>query len=265
MNGSSPLARGLLLAIAIISVSRRIIPARAGFTRYVRASSQTREDHPRSRGVYPSQLPLLQAHFGSSPLARGLPLTKMASLEPRRIIPARAGFTGASCDHPGCDAGSSPLARGLLCPRIVCIPRPRIIPARAGFTVAVVVVIGVSPDHPRSRGVYAAAASWIAAASGSSPLARGLRELIPGTEAMAGIIPARAGFTAWSASPWVAPRDHPRSRGVYMCAPFRGRRPRGSSPLARGLLVGFVLARGRGRIIPARAGFTQMRQVAFTS
>jgi len=51
-------------------------------------------------------------------------------------------------------------------------------------------------------------------------------------------------------------KDHPRSRGVYGARrPMVGRRA-GSSPLARGLLIGVRLLRLRRRIIPARAGFT---------
>ena len=75
------------------------------------------------------------------------------------------------------------------------------------------------------------------------------------------IIPARAGFTGrWPAA---RPRgqDHPRSRGVYTNGKARPPCGRGSSPLARGL-------RGRGqrravgeRIIPARAGFTELDRV----
>ena len=70
------------------------------------------------------------------------------------------------------------------------------------------------------------------------------------------IIPARAGFTLVTMVSAAAPRDHPRSRGVYRQAGRSSAAVRGSSPLARGLrgpLPGF----GRGlRIIPARAGFT---------
>ena len=76
-RGSSPLARGLQHIRRRDRPSRRIIPARAGFTR----SRPTRKceygDHPRSRGVYIHAL-----------IAKGYT---------PRIIPARAGFTGQSC------------------------------------------------------------------------------------------------------------------------------------------------------------------------
>ena len=132
----------------------------------------------------------------------------------------------------------------------------RIIPARAGFTHCHEECRGGPQDHPRSRGVYGLRDDLRAAAAGSSPLARGLRG--PGLPHRGGvrIIPARAGFTR--ELPYGVPvrLDHPRSRGVYQRRIHRLTRPRGSSPLARGLLlVGDALA-GMSGIIPARAGFT---------
>ena len=94
-SGSSPLARGLLC------VSNQegggvqgIIPARAGFTiRSLSPRSDTR-DHPRSRGVYAVDAPTIGGRDGSSPLARGLRVRQVMHAPLRRIIPARAGFTG---------------------------------------------------------------------------------------------------------------------------------------------------------------------------
>ena len=111
----------------------RIIPARAGFTTPHRTERCAPWDHPRSRGVYPSATTSCGPTTGSSPLARGLLEGGDGLLEFARIIPARAGFTGApgrrapGCgDHPRsrgvytetCASrisrpGSSPLARGL--------------------------------------------------------------------------------------------------------------------------------------------------------
>ena len=135
-DGSSPLARGLLVVSASLVFIVGIIPARAGFTPGRRGARYPSRDHPRSRGVY------------ALPVGAESPLN--------RIIPARAGFTpppSASCprpsDHPRSRgvyfsmfvasffaSGSSPLARGL---RLHIWAEPathRIIPARAGFTVS---------------------------------------------------------------------------------------------------------------------------------
>ena len=96
---------------------------------------------------------------------------------------------------------------------------------------------------------------------GSSPLARGLRVLVLALLGLAGIIPARAGFTPpgrWTPGRM---RDHPRSRGVYPLHPVGGGDPPGSSPLARGLPDIGVSINGWSGIIPARAGFTRHRGV----
>mgnify|MGYP000905078806 CR=1 FL=1 len=92
--------------------------------------------------------------------------------------------------------------------------------------------------------------------SGSSPLARGLRNCAYASSTAFGIIPARAGFTEVSSRNCGIIRDHPRSRGVYAKADKAENRFVGSSPLARGLPVIADLDEMHWRIIPARAGFT---------
>ena len=72
-------------------------------------------------------------------------------------------------------------------------------------------------------------------ASGSSPLARGLRRIAALVVVMVGIIPARAGFTRAASRGPDYFRDHPRSRGVYSWAYTVVSGHAGSSPLARGL------------------------------
>ena len=237
----------------------------------------SRRDHPRSRGVYRGVTAEEQRRYGSSPLARGLPRRHRRRTEALRIIPARAGFTGAGRsprgrrrDHPRsrgvyaptspaqcASHGSSPLARGLR-GRACTRRRPhRIIPARAGFTRSPPRCAAGRPDHPRSRGVYADGQTPSPEKVGSSPLARGLPSWHVGLRACRG--------------------DHPRSRGVYAHGSVSEVVDAGSSPLARGLPRRLQMAcivspdhpRSRGvyrighagftvsaRIIPARAGFT---------
>ena len=214
-HGSSPLARGLLGWGSGGDDARRIIPARAGFTMVYILACHNIWDHPRSRGVYAENSATPAATAGSSPLARGLQDTCHTTHKSLRIIPARAGFTPATCplvtssrDHPrsrgvyaiglrvGAPApGSSPLARGLLDEPADPARDLGIIPARAGFTRPRRPSQNGRRDHPRSRGVYTALADLPPAHRGSSPLARGLPE----------------------------------------CRRARRRGPGGSSPLARGL------------------------------
>ena len=192
------------------------------------------------------------------------------------IIPARAGFTAVGglpvrCrgDHPrsrgvygaldpvgGASHGSSPLARGLPPQCGAPFGILGIIPARAGFTMKCPPPITPPTDHPRSRGVYSGNSTATSAKKGSSPLARGLRGGgLPAAEAVR-IIPARAGFTTRLVEGSDRGGDHPRSRGVYISGTLTLKKPPGSSPLARGLLVGVGDGEDAGGIIPARAGFT---------
>ena len=132
-QGSSPLARGLHGIAVHLEIGRGIIPARAGFTPGSGATTSSRPDHPRSRGVYSAVISATPSNEGSSPLARGLPGSARPAQE---------------------DPGSSPLARGLLPPPWVTAPARGIIPARAGFTRSHGRSGPSERDHPRSRGVY---------------------------------------------------------------------------------------------------------------
>ena len=152
--------------------------------------------------------------------------------------------------------GSSPLARGLHARLHVDRAVHRIIPARAGFTGLVAGCRPPNRDHPRSRGVYDFGPHWRYLPSGSSPLARGLPDVLLNRRLGCRIIPARAGFTAASGTPPGQSWDHPRSRGVYRTLRWLPGPGLGSSPLARGLLTLSSTTMTLRRIIPARAGFT---------
>ena len=214
-GGSSPLARGLLNAAAIAFSVAWIIPARAGFTTLGWARCHSRGDHPRSRGVYWDGDGVADHVGGSSPLARGLRLPTMPIRLVRRIIPARAGFTGGLSARRGSQQ-DHPRSRGVY---------------RGSAPVAVDKIV----DHPRSRGVYFTLSETTQPNWGSSPLARGLQGVAVDLRLSRRIIPARAGFTAPPHQPRALPGDHPRSRGVYRPVTPDEYATLGSSPLARGL------------------------------
>ena len=165
---------------------------------------------------------------------------------------------GASAKD-GVPDGSSPLARGLRPLAQEVRSADRIIPARAGFTPPSRRRGRLSSDHPRSRGVYPARHRRRSRILGSSPLARGLRRVKAEERRVRGIIPARAGFTYRPGARSAGRPDHPRSRGVYQGNKLVGEPHRGSSPLARGLPRPQRATIRLCRIIPARAGFTDMR------
>ena len=233
--GSSPLARGLPRLFGEDEHQPGIIPARAGFTRAQVVPQLAPGDHPRSRGVYWTPATVESPVSGSSPLARGLLWRILRASSGMGIIPARAGFTGDVDGAHDAGGGSSPLARGLLGAPVIGRVIEGIIPARAGFTLPTRFISLLTWDHPRSRGVYNRSLYPGKIENGSSPLARGLRQVDETAAGEAGIIPARAGFTLGGRRGHPRHQDHPRSRGVYRTFFFDPRISRGSSPLARGL------------------------------
>ena len=74
--GSSPLARGLRGGEGGGEQPGGIIPARAGFTRVSPGRGRRCRDHPRSRGVYEPETTGTCEGPGSSPLARGLHISR---------------------------------------------------------------------------------------------------------------------------------------------------------------------------------------------
>ena len=279
LAGSSPHARGLQPVRPPDNDNARIIPARAGFTSPRTTRTSGRRDHPRTRGVYWEGVikPIWDA--GSSPHARGLQHGQDPRAVDGRIIPARAGFTGSSqagsapsADHPRTRGvyprfpagppwphGSSPHARGLRVARSYGRRGRRIIPARAGFTRPTRVTDAASPDHPRTRGVYVSGDALSGWGPGSSPHARGLLLHDTPTGVTEGIIPARAGFTGVASPCQRTETDHPRTRGVYLIISRAPLTMPGSSPHARGLRQKPQKINPKPRIIPARAGFTQLQ------
>ena len=194
-SGSSPLARGLPAGPPDRLRGGGIIPARAGFTRCGSSAFGSPWDHPRSRGVYSELSPNSRGTEGSSPLARGLHPPGHDHPGRPGIIPARAGFTT-------CEPRLSRARRDH--------PRSRGVYVRRRLRGEAAV-----RDHPRSRGVYPRRPGKHRLRHGSSPLARGLPLRHRPGAGLAGIIPARAGFTARARVHGRGRRDHPRSRGVY--------------------------------------------------
>ena len=132
--------------------------------------------------------------------------------------------------------GSSPLARGTPARDATTAPRVGVIPARAGNTSATDRARCRRWGHPRSRGEHPIIRMKTWHDAGSSPLARGTHNPPKRLPPSDGVIPARAGNTAATASPI----------GV----------PGGSSPLARGTQIGDGLVEVGDGVIPARAGNT---------
>ena len=276
VHGSSPLARGTPRTEPRNALGVRFIPARAGNTTYGCATAACSPVHPRSRGehtIYPAKV---YPVTGSSPLARGTLADKLERGPLHRFIPARAGNTTSGASpaaimtvHPrsrgehitassaaSSGAGSSPLARGTPGLSRRRAGRRRFIPARAGNTFDPSGMRRLRTVHPRSRGEHRRRQRDMSQRTGSSPLARGTREVAAVARGPVRFIPARAGNTApRPRSPAPAP-VHPRSRGEHAWPTAPNPASAGSSPLARGTRDSPRPPPGSVRFIPARAGNT---------
>ena len=92
-EGSSPLTRGKLV-VREKSVGRLgLIPAHAGKTSMSMWSPRCGGAHPRSRGENIKAAVSVVVEWGSSPLTRGKPPTKLSFVLMRGLIPAHAGKT----------------------------------------------------------------------------------------------------------------------------------------------------------------------------
>ena len=101
VEGSSPLAQGILSEIKRVSKHARIIPACAGNTFELINSFINTKDHPRLRGEYQPGMVKAHAETGSSPLARGILYRICIHRHVIGIIPACAGNTRFAISDDG--------------------------------------------------------------------------------------------------------------------------------------------------------------------
>ena len=258
-NGSSPLTRGKPLAVPLVALAPRLIPAHAGKTTRAPRSPAPRRAHPRSRRENKQRLVAAASQRGSSPLTPG----KLVRFAPGKVhqglIPAHAGKTSPirtrqspSGAHPrsrrenkqllvaaASQRGSSPLTRGKPRRRCPLGDADGLIPAHAGKTRAARRMGLHHRAHPRSRGENTVSTSAPRALSGSSPLTRGKPNV--------GLIAA------------VSAVAHPRSRGENNNLDGAAEVTPGSSPLTRGKRSSARPGNASGGLIPAHAGKTSAR------
>mgnify|MGYP001641353420 CR=1 FL=1 len=193
-----------------------------------------------------------------------------------RFIPACAGNTASgrfphisSAVHPRMRGehhfghrvhtdryGSSPHARGTRRPQSCLLRGGRFIPACAGNTLHPVLLLLILSVHPRMRGEHRNTSPTHAAASGSSPHARGT----PGGNwhfrGAHRFIPACAGNTCCRYRTATSAAVHPRMRGEHLIFVAESDDFGGSSPHARGTPFSLPFSLPFSRFIPACAGNT---------
>jgi len=152
---------------------------------------------------------------GSSPRARGTRQHGAAGALGARFIPAGAGNTleaplqfGQRAVHPR--GRGEHMSIGSAEPITV-----RFIPAGAGNTRSAPITATSLPVHPRGRGEHQFGHRDGHASPGSSPRARGTRDLFHYRLRVAGFIPAGAGNTRAGRVVGRTPLVHPRGRGEH--------------------------------------------------
>ena len=136
--------------------------------------------------------------------------------------------------------------------------RSRLIPARAGSTALWFLLRRVPAVHPRSCGERTHLTDAEVAHPGSSPLARGTRNVNRLQAVEARLIPARAGNTSSNALAAFFMPAHPRSHGEHSMNAAVSGSCIGSSPLARGTQSACRRLQAEVWLIPARAGNTSI-------
>ena len=155
--------------------------------------------------------------------------------------------------------GSSPLTRGK---REYITARARdwgLIPAHAGKTSSEPLSLASRPAHPHSRRENRPMTIVRPIHTDSSPLTRGKRIRLASTRSHFRLIPAHAGKTLEKTLAREPSGAHPRSRGENISSRSAIWFLRGSSPLTRGKLMGYLSPIEDARLIPAHAGKTSSR------
>ena len=92
-DGSSPWARGTHLLAHSVGLMCRFIPVGTGNTSFLIYVKKIKEVHPRGHGEHRGAIEKSEDISGSSPWARGTPITMGASVYASRFIPVGTGNT----------------------------------------------------------------------------------------------------------------------------------------------------------------------------
>ena len=133
-----------------------------------------------------------------------------------------------------------------------------LIPARAGKTLLTVGSLSALEAHPRAGGENDVVVFATPPFVGSSPRGRGKRSLVKSNHTVAGLIPARAGKTETFVHRDAFHQAHPRAGGENVAHAYHCPGRRGSSPRGRGKRSARAGLRSSRRLIPARAGKTNI-------
>ncbi len=285
LEGQSPRVRGRQLGDPARPARHGTIPAGAGPTPRPASWPRRGADDPRGCGADVTSRRGESSRTGRSPRVRGRRTCSTSRWRSTRTIPAGAGPTGRrrasrcrSWDDPrGCRAdavrayprsrhpGRSPRVRG----------RPPLargaddgdgtIPAGAGPTKRPSRATSRTTDDPRGCGADGAVVLRRLGLGGRSPQVRGRRGSSPPFGLSSRTIPAGAGPTRHNGRAQHYQQDDPRGYGAEEDLDDEQARTAGRSPRVQGRRSLMSLAINPARTIPAGAGPTFSRPVAWST
>ena len=199
---------------------------------------------------------IIPADAGSTPLVQ-------PNKQFREDHPRGCGEHTVFCDLAIGGEGSSPRMRGARPHHMPSRLSVEIIPADAGSTGDGSAFELLHPDHPRGCGEHWNLPDGGFRRSRSSPRMRGARETMGLFTPEYEIIPADAGSTSrnWMRRP--TRRDHPRGCGEHGSLTRSVAYHERSSPRMRGAPMLKTVRRQMHEIIPADAGSTNVRTLAY--
>ncbi len=210
----SPRERGWPPSPGTDSVTRRVLPARAGMAPLESSTHERRHRAPRASGDGPPTQPAQSLPPECSPRERGWPAARGPVVRQQAVLPARAGMApsralGATwiCGAPRA-SGDGPRALDVLDSQDACSPRERgwplahpcgagagpVLPARAGMAPAAPPSPSPTSGAPRASGDGPEAVGAALSGGGCSPRERGWPGGPHGHHLPASVLPARAGM-----------------------------------------------------------------------
>ncbi len=270
----SPRERGWPPSPGTDSVTRRVLPARAGMAPLESSTHERRHRAPRASGDGPPTQPAQSLPPECSPRERGWPAARGPVVRQQAVLPARAGMApsralGATwiCGAPRA-SGDGPRALDVLDSQDACSPRERgwplahpcgagagpVLPARAGMAPAAPPSPSPTSGAPRASGDGPEAVGAALSGGGCSPRERGWPGGPHGHHLPASVLPARAGMALNPSLGLLGIVRAPRASGDGPASDAALRARGTCSPRERGWPRVGCGATGAGYVLPARAG-----------
>ena len=233
-SGSPPPMRGKDAFAFLYHACKRITPAYAGKSFFLRGVRLIRQDHPRLCGEKHAFFVIMYSEVGSPPPMRGKVKQIAVQYAQDGDHPRLCGEKVAASQKQACESGSPPPMRGKELYTKDFLVHHRITPAYAGKSSSLKRLRYPWWDHPRLCGEKLKYTRLGIRELGSPPPMRGKVFIAALSFALARITPAYAGKSFWGTAGYKPVWDHPRLCGEKFRIPRITDSKLGSPPPMRG-------------------------------